>query len=242
MDDIRFGQSVSQRGWQHLPRGRCIHTEQREHRQNDDSPRDSDLVHRILPPMEETQVQPKAKLGSKRGIETMLRTTYRVHMDLTSLADAKANIMISINGIIISIIIASISPKIDTNPWLLIPTSLMLVGCLVSIVYAVISARPRVSRDAIRLEDIRTRKANILFFGHYSHLSADEFESGMTELMTDNDLMYRNMIRDIYGLGSVLSRKFELLRIAYNMFMVGLVTGILSFIGVYIWIVLTLES
>ena len=192
--------------------------------------------------MEESQVQPKAKLGSKRGIETMLRTTYRVHMDLTSLADAKANIMISINGIIISIIIASISPKIDTNPWLLIPTSVMLVGCLVSIVYAVVSARPRVSRDAIRLEDIRTRKANILFFGHYSHLSADEFESGMTELMTDNDLMYRNMIRDIYGLGSVLSRKFELLRVAYNMFMVGLVTGIVSFIGVYIWIVFTLEG
>lgn len=190
--------------------------------------------------MEEKQVQSQPKLGSKRGIETMLRTTYRVHMDLTSLADAKANIMISINGIIISIIIASISPKIDTNPWLLIPTSLMLIGCLVSIVYAVISARPRVSRDAIRLEDIRTRKANILFFGHYSHLSADEFEEGMTELMTDNDLMYRNMIRDIYGLGSVLSRKFDLLRVSYNMFMVGLVTGIVTFIGVYIWIVVTL--
>jgi len=182
--------------------------------------------------------QEDIKLGSKkRGVETMLRTTYRVHMDLTSLADAKSNIMISINGIIISIIIASISPKIDTNPWLLIPTSFLLVGCLVSIIYAVISARPRVPRNPISLTEIQKQEGNILFFGHYSHLSEEEFEEGMTEVMIDRNLMYRNMIRDIYGLGSVLSRKFSLLRVSYNMFMIALTLGILSFIGVYIWVV-----
>ena len=78
--------------------------------------------------------QKKGELGSSRGIETMFRTSYRTNMDLSSLADTKANIMISINGIIISIILASISPKIDTNPWLLIPTAVLLLSCLISIV------------------------------------------------------------------------------------------------------------
>ena len=55
-------------------------------------------------------------LGSSRGVETMFRTSYRTHVDLSHLADNKANIMISINGIIISILLASISPKIDANP------------------------------------------------------------------------------------------------------------------------------
>jgi len=60
--------------------------------------------------------------------------------------------MISINGIIISIIIASISPKIDSNPWLLLPTSILLVTCLVALIYAVLSARPRVSKAKVSVE------------------------------------------------------------------------------------------
>ena len=93
----------------------------------------------------------------------MFRTSYRVHMNLSALADTKANIMISINGIIISIIIAAISPKIDTNPWLLVPTSVMLLACLGSIIFAVLSARPRVNSNVVTLEDVRNNRANILF-------------------------------------------------------------------------------
>jgi len=55
----------------------------------------------------------KKGLGSTRGVETLFRSAYRVQMELTSLADNKANMMISINGIIISIIIASVAPKLD---------------------------------------------------------------------------------------------------------------------------------
>lgn len=179
------------------------------------------------------------RLGSTRGIETMFRTSYRVHMELSSLADTKANIMISINGLIISIIIASISPKIDTNPWLLIPTTVILLGCLVSIIYAVISARPRVSSNLLNLDDVRSNRANILFFGHFSKLSEDDFVTGMTELMSNSTALYQNMIRDIYGLGKVLTRKFELLRISYTIFMIGLVLGITAFIIVYVWVVVT---
>ena len=181
-------------------------------------------------------------LGTTRGIETMFRTSYRVHMELSSLADAKANIMISINGLIISIIIASISPKIDTNPWLLIPTTVMLLGCLVSLVFAVLSARPRVSSDLISLKDVRSNKANILFFGHFTRLSEDDFVTGMTELLSNTTTLYQNMIRDIYSLGKVLTRKFELLRLSYTAFMIGLGSGILMFIFVYVWIVFSLDS
>lgn len=180
----------------------------------------------------------KPRIGTSRGIETMFRTSYRTHMDLSALADTKANIMISINGIIISILLASIAPKIDTNPWLLIPTAVLLVTCLVSIVYAVLAARPRVRSDVITLDDVRDHRANILFFGHFSSLSRDDFVAGMTDLMLHTDELYQSMIRDIYNLGLVLKRKFELLRVAYTVFMFGLIAGIVLFIGVFIWVVL----
>lgn len=182
---------------------------------------------------EKKKKEGKAELGSSRGVETMFRTSYRVHMDLSSLADTKANIMISINGLILPILLGAISPKIDSNPWLLIPTTVLMVGCLISMVFAIRSARPRVSDDPVTLEQVRRNSANILFFGHFANMSRDDFETGMTELMMDNDRLYRNMIRDLYGLGSVLTLKFKLLRTSYTVFMIAIVTGVLLFIGTY---------
>jgi hypothetical protein len=175
-------------------------------------------------------------LGSRRGIETMFRSAYRVQMDLTSLADNKANMMMSINGIIISIIIAAVAPKLDANPWLLIPTTLMLLGTLVSIVYAIMAARPRVSTTHISLDDLRNSKGNILFFGNFANMHEDEFVEGMVDLVQDNTVVYETMMRNVYGLGSVLKKKFALLKIAYTAFMIALVLGVSSFIGVFLWI------
>jgi hypothetical protein len=177
------------------------------------------------------------KLGSrKRGVSDMFRTSYRTHMDLSGIADNKSNIMISINGIIISIIIASISPKIDSNPWLLLPTSVLLITCLGSMVYAVLSARPRVSKEKVTLEDVRANRANILFFGNFYTMPRADYVEGMEELMMDSERLYDNMARDLHGLGVVLAKKYRLLRIAYNIFMVGLVLSVLSFIFVFVMI------
>lgn len=179
------------------------------------------------------KAEKKDALGTSRGVETMFRTSYRVHMDLSSLADTKANIMISINGLILPILLGAISPKIDSNPWLLIPTTVLMIGCLISMVFAIRSARPRVSDDPVTLEQIRRNSANILFFGHFANMSREDFETGMTELMMDNDRLYRNMIRDLYGLGIVLTAKFKLLRTSYTVFMFSIVIGVLLFIGTY---------
>ena len=174
--------------------------------------------------------------GTARGIETMFRSAYRVQMELTALADNKANMMISINGIIISIIIAAVAPKLDSNPWLLVPSTVFLLGTLVSIIFAILAARPRVSSKPITLADLESSEGNILFFGNFANLSRDEFEQGMLDLMADREVLYETMIRNIYGLGSVLRKKFALLQVAYTSFMLALVLGVASFIGVFIWI------
>lgn len=174
--------------------------------------------------------------GSNRGIETMFRSAYKVQLALTGLADNKANMMISINGIIISIIIASVAPKLDSNPWLLIPTSLLLTGTLVSIVFAILAAKPRVGSQVIDMHNFRESEGNILFFGNFCKLKQSEFLEGMCELMKDNTVIYEAMIRDIHGLGSVLYKKFSLLQVAYTSFMIALILGVTSFIGVFIWI------
>ena len=172
-------------------------------------------------------------LGSSRGIETMFRTSYRVHQDLVSLADTKANIMISVNGLIISIILAAVSPRIGGLPLLVLPTSILLVGCVTALVYAVLAARPRVSNTPLTLDDIAQNDANILFFGNFVNLSEAEFVEGMSDLMMTQDHLYVNMVRDLYGLGQVLKTKFQLLRISYTVFMFALVVGVGLFVVVF---------
>lgn len=178
----------------------------------------------------------RKKLGTrKRGVETMFRSAYRAHLDLTALADAKANIMISINGLILSIILASIGPKIDSNTWLVIPTIIMLVGCVAAIVYAVLAARPRVSpKTDITLEEVMRSKLNLLFFGNASQLSEDDFLEGLGWMMRDSELIYRSMMQDLYGMARVLSRKFALLRTSYTVFMIGIAVSVFAFIVVFI--------
>jgi hypothetical protein len=174
--------------------------------------------------------------GTNRGIETMFRSAYRVQMDLTNLADNKANMMISINGIIISIIIAAVAPKLDSNPWLLLPTVLFLLGTLVSVIYAIIAARPRVSTHRFTLDELERAEGNILFFGDFASLSEEEFTEGIFDLMHDKEAVYKTMIRNLYGLGAVLKKKFALLQVAYTSFMLALILGVTSFIGVFLWI------
>jgi len=188
------------------------------------------------PPAAEPEV-PAVKLpGSARGIETLFKSSYRVQMDLTGLADNKANMMISINGIIMSIILASVAPKLDSNPWLLLPTMLLLIGSMVSMVFAILAARPRVTSHPITLSDLKNSKGNILFFGNFANMSSTDFVSGMEELMQDRVLTYDTMIRNIHSLGSVLNKKFALLQIAYTAFMVALSLGVTSFLAVFVWV------
>ncbi|MDZ4729410.1 MAG: DUF5706 domain-containing protein [Xanthomonadales bacterium] len=183
-------------------------------------------------------VTPVKTPGTSRGIETLFKSSYRVQMDLTSLADNKANMMISINGIIMSIILASVAPKLDSNPWLLLPTILLLVGSLISMIFAILAARPRVSHDPITLSDLKNSKGNILFFGNFANMAESDFVIGLEELMQDKPLIYDTMMRNIHSLGSVLNKKFALLQVAYTSFMIALSLGVASFLVVFIWLAL----
>lgn len=175
------------------------------------------------------------KLGSlKRGVSDMFRTSYRNHIELSAIADNKSNIMISINGIIISIMIASVASQIDSNSWLLFPTAVLILTCMVSLIFAVLAARPRVSNEKVTLADVRSNRSNILFFGNFTSMDRNDYVTGMEELMSDSERLYNTMARDLHSLGGVLSKKFKLLRMAYNIFMVGLVVSVCSFLLVYL--------
>lgn len=165
-----------------------------------------------------------------RGIETMFRTTSVNHITLSGMADTKANIMISINTIILSILVSVLFRKLTEYPLLLIPTIMLVVTCLVTIVLAILATRPSVSSGTFNREDIQEKRTNLLFFGNFHKVELQDYEWGMKQMMKDYEYLYGSMIKDIYFLGKVLAKKYTLLRYSYTVFMFGFVASIIGFL------------
>lgn len=178
------------------------------------------------------KIKKKLEKGTRpdRGIETMFRTTSENHVTLSGMADTKANIMISINTIILSIVVSVLLRKLEEFPHLLVPTLMLVITCLVTIVLAILATRPNIAKGKFTREDILNKKTNLLFFGNFHSMQLQDYEWGMKEMMKDYDYLYGSMIKDIYFLGKVLARKYKFLRLSYTVFMFGFVTSIITFI------------
>lgn len=171
---------------------------------------------------------PKAK-RPERGIETMFRTTSTNHLQLSVMADNKANIMISVNAIIVSLVLSVLVRKLEEWPALILPTVLLTTVCLLATVFAILAVRPNITSGRFSKEDIEHKKANLLFFGNFHQMDLADYEWGVREMMNDSDFLYASMTRDIYYLGQVLGKKYKFLRLAYNVFMFGFVASVLAF-------------
>ena len=181
----------------------------------------------------------------KRGVETMFRTMYSNHIKLSDMADKKAGMMIQLNAVLLSVIItylgaksSAMGPAFTRNPVLAIPMGILLFTSLGSVITAILSAQPDVTSFKWLKKSpqiANNRRVNLLFFGNFTKLSLDNFQNGIRELMRQKEGLYTNMVTDVYYLGEVLSRKYNLLRTSYSVFMVGLILTVLSFIIVLLY-------
>jgi predicted metal-dependent HD superfamily phosphohydrolase len=173
---------------------------------------------------------PKNGKSLERGIETMFRLTSRNHIDLSSMADNKANIMISINAIILSVVVSVLIRRLEEFPYLVVPTVILTFVCLITIVLSILVTRPQVALGKFLKADIENRKVNLLFFGNFHRMKLHDYEWAVKEMMKDEDYLYSNLIHDIYHLGVVLGKKYRLLRMSYTFFMFGFVISVMSFL------------
>ncbi len=167
----------------------------------------------------------------ERGIETMFRVALRNHITLSDIADTKANILLSVNAIIISMLFSTLIPKLDnpSNTYLIVPSIVFIVFTVASIILSIIATRPNVTEGEFTKEDVANKKVNLIFFGNFHKMSLKEFEWAMDEMMKDRDYLYGSLTKDLYFLGLVLNRKYSLLRTTYTVFMIGIIVSAIAF-------------
>lgn len=168
-----------------------------------------------------------------RAIQSFFRANYRNHIELSAIADNKANIMISVNAILISVLITLLSYRNigETNPKVILPVVLFLVSALGSLIFAVLAARPKVTRLSTGTQLPDLKRGNLMFFGNFVSLSLENYEEAMDKLFRDGSLLYGHLVRDMYYLGKVLDRKYRYLTVSYTLFMVGFIVSVVIFIG-----------
>ena len=166
-----------------------------------------------------------------RGIETMFRVALRNHITLSDIADTKANILLSVNAIIISLVLSNLVSKLDnpSNYYLIWPTAIFAAATVISIILSVLATRPNVTSGKFTKEDVANRKVNLLFFGNFHKMSLPEFEWAMQEMMKDKEYLYGSLTKDLYFLGLVLNRKYSLLRLTYTVFAIGIIVSVIAF-------------
>lgn len=185
-----------------------------------------------VPPADDKEKKKKEKDATDRndrGISTMFRIMSNSQTNLSAMADSKANIMISVNSIIISIMISGLLTVVISNPHLAVPFFLLVIVCVTAIVFSVLATRPKITSGRFTPEDIQNKKINLLFFGNFYNMNLQEYEWAMKEMLNSRDYLYDSMIKDIYFLGIVLAKKYKYLRISYNIFMYGLILVMIAF-------------
>ncbi len=171
----------------------------------------------------------KAKESAERTIETMFKTTSVNSQNLSSQADAKANIMISVNAIIISVLLSVVVRKIEEYGNLIFPVILMITVSLVTIIFSILATRPNIKKRNFTEADLKENKINMLFFGNFFTMDFNNYSTSMLRMMSEKNDLYLTLLRNLYEQGIVLAKKYRLLKISYNVFMYGLILSVIAF-------------
>ncbi len=183
---------------------------------------------------QEKLLKKKDKERPDKGIETMFRITSSNNQRLSDMADNKAQLLITVNSIILSLIVSLVLRRLEDNAFLIVPTFILLMVALSCIIFSILATRPSIPDGVFTDNDLERKKVNLLFFGNFYKMALNDYSKGMVKVMNDKEFLYGTLITDVYSQGVVLGRKYKLIRIAYNIFMFGLIAAVLAYVVSYI--------
>jgi len=180
----------------------------------------------------------KGGLQGSRTAQMMFKTASRNHIDLSTLADNKANILLSVNTLLITVVIPLSIRQLTINEfYLLPPLAILVVTSLISMIFATQATRPIRMMGSTSAEQIKNRKSNLFFFGNFYRMNYPDFDEGMDYVINSEPALEDSMKRDLFFLGKSLGSKYNQLRLCYSVFLVGIMLTVVAFFLSYILLV-----
>ena len=172
---------------------------------------------------------------TNKETEDLFKIAFRNYNQLISVADSKASLLINVNSIIISVMLAFVVSKIEKNMYLLWPSTLLLSVAMVTILLSILASKPQ--KNSL-IGDRKSKSYQRFFFGSFDLIDPtfrfanwEEYYTQLNELFNgDKENVYMEIYKESYNVRKVLSRKFNYLSKAYVVFILGLLLSVIAFI------------
>jgi hypothetical protein len=166
---------------------------------------------------------------NRTAVDNILRVNHGNQMRLGLMADAKANIMITVASIVFSITIANLDNEVMR--WPLLAFAFGSFFALLFAIFAIIPSTDYPTKKGSNEIDRDSPLFNPLFFGHFAHLPIEEYKEDYANTLMTDDKVYDAMAGDIYGQGKVLAlSKYKFLKWSYTSFLWGMSGAIMVFL------------
>jgi len=166
---------------------------------------------------------------NRTAVDNILRVNHGNQMRLGLMADAKANIMITVASIVFSITIANLDN--EAMKWPLLTFAIGSFFALLFAIFAIIPNTDYPKKKGSEEIDRNSPLFNPLFFGHFAHLPIEEYKEDYAKTLMTDDKVYDAMAGDIYGQGKVLAlSKYKYLKWSYMSFLWGMSAAIVVFL------------
>lgn len=169
----------------------------------------------------------KVESRPERGIETWFRLASKNLYTRLQIVDTKANILITANAIIISMVLGTLYSRLDDDPHLIFAVGGLVITNAFSISFAILATIPKSWNEKKSLTSIES--ADLMTFEDFSDMELDDYRDSVIKTMEDGKTLYPSIITDIHSLGVKLARKYKLIRISYLIFLYGIILSIFMF-------------
>ena len=158
----------------------------------------------------------------RQQLDHMLRQTRNNLVGFSQMADTKAQVLLSISSVLLSLSIAKVSDRKFT-----LTLTILIIFLLITIFLALLAVVGEVRVFKRKKHSTHDPNYSPLFFGNYGDIPYTEYAEQFTEIMNSSDATYEIMVKDIYYAGKYLLQiKYKYIRLAYLYFFAGLILSI----------------
>jgi hypothetical protein len=169
-----------------------------------------------------------AAIPERNTGDCLLRTMQQHHVQLSNMADNKANIVITMSSIVLTMVLG----RLD-DPSMKVASVTLAAFTMLALLLAVLAVLPKYRPLKLSSPDAAIPpQFNVLFFGHFAELPRERFLTEIAGAMKSDGSVYETMARDTYALGWYLAHhKYRYLRLSYLFFLGGFVLAVIVQVG-----------
>ena len=167
----------------------------------------------------------KAEGKPERGVETWFRLASKNLYSRLQIVDTKANILITANAIIISVVLGTLYSQLDEDPHMIFAVGGLVITNVLSITFAILATIPKPFDQQGKEVDSK----DLMTFEGFANMHVDDYRSSVMIVLEQGETLYPSIITDIHNLGVTLARKYKMIRISYLIFLYGVIISVILF-------------